>query len=365
MIDVETSLIKFALYVFLLPPFVNAYVTSFSHRQQLNSAKLSLNHCMALNLANLSPQEVLQGSDLAYQIKKGPHPLSPPAFLMELPLNYSVNPIPSIPELTITRIAHDPDIFHLENVSSMEEHLSLMEHASNQGMEYSGTKSGDMVKQRVNSYTAWIYPNEGDADNRAVRVANFMTDVLSHLFVREELKGSPASVSHGKKEDYSELDCIAEAMQVVKYEPGGRYDVHHDGYNRFATVLTYLNGIAGTWFPYAVLEKKNYGVAVDYNESEIPDMAADNVAADKIPGQDGLLVVGAENDTRYETNDNILRINRGDAIVFYNYDWIEKMADDPNVPPTGPMLNWRSIHSGMETEKEKWIGTHWFHVQVQ
>lgn len=165
---------------------------------------------MALNLAESSPQEDLQASDLAYQIKKGPHPLSPPDFLMELPLNYSVSPIPSIPELTITRIAHDPEIFHLENVSSMEDHLSLMEHASNQGMTYSGTKSGDIVKQRVNSYTAWIYPDEGDADNRALNVADFMTDVFSHLLVREELKGSTASTSYGIGEDSNDSMVLQE-----------------------------------------------------------------------------------------------------------------------------------------------------------
>mmetsp|Transcript_6121 Transcript_6121/g.11602 ORF Transcript_6121/g.11602 Transcript_6121/m.11602 type:complete len:95 (+) Transcript_6121:1040-1324(+) len=58
---------------------------------------------------------------------------------------------------------------------------------------------------------------------------------------------------------------------------------------------------------------------------------------------------------------NVLRIEKGDALLFYNYDWIENLDGDEDVPQTGPIINWRSIHSGMRTTEEKWIATNWFY----
>ena len=50
-----------------------------------------------------------------------------------------------------------------------------------------------------------------------------------------------------------------EDLQVLKYEPGGEYALHHDGYRRLATMIYYLNGVAGTWFPFAGLETLDDG----------------------------------------------------------------------------------------------------------
>ena len=102
----------------------------------------------------------------------------------------------------------------------------------------------------------------------------------------------------------------------------------------------------------------------------------DNVAQDKVPGKDGLLVVGSE----YEHNEkekvgvgsnHIVKVNPGDAIVFYGYDWIEtnqqnatdSIMEDGDFPPTGPLMNYRSIHTGLTADKdEKWIATNWFRL---
>ena len=111
------------------------------------------------------------------------------------------------------------------------------------GMEYSGTSSGDVVSQRLNSYTSWIYPDddsgkycsEESSESATVDdgkdIARYMTELSAALFC-------PSFES-------SSFSWKAEPLQVVRYEVGGKYDIHHDGYNRFLTVLTYLNGVAG------------------------------------------------------------------------------------------------------------------------
>ena len=161
-------------------------------------------------------------------------------------------------------------------------------------MEYSGTKSGDMVKQRFNSYTSWIkqYDDNNDEEDpkgegkmKARAIASHMTDLSSFLFVRDELK------DYG---DESTVVADCEPLQVVRYEPGGKYDVHHDAMERFLTVLTYLNGVAGTWFPYAQVEEYSKG-KVGVVDEQAPDMTSkDTIAKDKTPGKDGVLIVGKE-----------------------------------------------------------------------
>lgn len=138
-----------------------------------------------------------------------------------------------------------------------------------------------------------------------------------------------------------------------------------------------LVSVTRTWFPYAVLDKDEYDKLKHSNtQDDIPDLTINNVAKDKIKGKDGLLIVGSENDlddnTSLENNSHIIKVNPGDAIVFYNYDWIDSYnrsdlndleIDGDIPPPTGPFINFRSIHTGLTTTKdEKWIVTNWFNV---
>lgn len=104
----------------------------------------------------------------------------------------------------------------------------------------------------------------------------------------------------------------------------------------------------------------------------------ETVGKDKTPGKDGILVVGSEyefEDGSIYDNPNIVKVNPGDAIAFYSYDWIETKNNDSNgrldssppnpdqSPPTGPFMNFRSLHTGMTaTKKEKWIATNWFRL---
>jgi hypothetical protein len=54
----------------------------------------------------------------------------------------------------------------------------------------------------------------------------------------------------GSASDRGDDASYAEDMQVAMYDAGGGYDYHHDGFGRYLTVLSYLNGVGGTYFPF-------------------------------------------------------------------------------------------------------------------
>ena len=292
-----------------------------------------------------------------FEIYKTNHPLSPPLDLLDLEIGEKVNPYENI---TITKLASNPHIYLLKNFIGSSLREKLIEEATDKGMEYSGTKAGE-VKQRVNSYTAWVKPhsNKSEDDNEdekcnenihgAEQIATVMTKMSSWIFLPDFFR---EHMANGEKLFHEEN------LQIVKYDVDGKFDVHHDGLSRFLTVLTYLNGVAGTWFPYAIVEKK--GAVDNDDEDEPPNMHAGNVAAEKEVGKDGIVILGNDDD-RFEESRNVVKVEAGDAIAFYNYDWLVNFNNDPNIPSTGPIMNWRSIHSGLKTEKkEKWIATNWF-----
>ena len=181
------------------------------------------------------------------EIQKENHILMPPTPLQSLHLHEEIAPLASLPDLKVTRLSFDPPIFLLQNfLPTPTEQLSMIMGAVNKGMEYSGTKSGNIVSQRYKSYTSWIHPDDrlddaeeisdvdNDFDTNALEIAHYMTEISALLFFPEHLSTPNSSKS-----------VIAEAVQVVRYELGGNYSFHHDGFNRFLSVLSYLNGIAG------------------------------------------------------------------------------------------------------------------------
>lgn len=301
-----------------------------------------------------------------YEILKKDHPLAPPSYLQNLKLNESINPIPSLTDLTITRVCSFPDIFLIRNLLSNHQVHHIIDYAKASTMEYSETKSGNRVNQRMNSYSCWIHPtqrNKEEEECPAQAITDYMTEINSIIFVSEILK---ELLEEG---DESNSIYDAEPLQVVKYKVGGKFDVHHDGFNRFLTVLTYLNDVAGTWFPYAIIDEDVEGIGINIDESEIPDMKSPDIAKDKYPGRNGLVII-SDKDESYEedmNNRHIVRVRPGDAVAFFNYDWIinfdEEMHND--VPRTGPLMNWRSIHSGLSTKDEKWIATNWFRINIK
>ena len=188
-----------------------------------------------------------QTLSVSYKIKKDDDRVCPPSKIRSLPLGRKIFPLQSLPDLSITKLSLDPPLFLMKNfLSTPDEQIAMIMTAVHQGMHYSGTSSGDLVSQRFKSYTSWVYPENGttvddqdgnEFENDGRKVARFMTELSSFLFFPEYFSnGDTCKKSH---------QCTAEAVQVVRYEVGGKYDTHHDGYNRFLTVLCYLNGIAG------------------------------------------------------------------------------------------------------------------------
>ena len=180
-----------------------------------------------------------------------------------------------------------------------------------------------------------------------------MTDLSSFLFVRNELKA------------YHNESAIvlvdSEPLQVVHYEIDGKYDIHHDAMSRFLTVLTYVNGVAGTWFPYAQVEEIDQENQTRMDDQP-PDITSGEIATDKTPGIDGLLITGLEHADDQPLTKHVVHVEPGDAVVFYNYEWVNKVSkgDGTSGGFNGPIMNWRSLHSGRPTQLQKWIATNWF-----
>ncbi len=343
----------------------------------------------------------------SYEILKEMHPLSPPMALVDLSVGEAMA-IESLPgNVSIIRVSYDPAIFLLKNFISDDACVLLMDQARMQGMEYAGTSAGNQVSQRRNSFTSWIHPyqdgmpdddddssagtsNDDNHDHdpsplkqKAQKITAYMTEVSRLLFTPDYLREKEEEYSSRGGDDEFASMYDAEPLQIVKYDIDGKYDVHHDGLNRFMTILTYLNGVAGTWFPYAEVEESDNRNS-PLLDQDIPDMESGAVADDKVVGEDGLVVVSNDDDPSSPLSSSgesrhVVRVDAGDAIVFYNYDWIQTFGDDAStqggdtvvdsssssdegeIPPTGPMMSWKSIHSGLKTSKEKWIGTNWFY----
>ena len=149
---------------------------------------------------------------------------------------------------------------------------------------------------------------------------------------------------------------------MARYDAGGNFDYHHDGYGRYLTVLYYLNGVGGTYFPFgddddratmgvggdggallAAATSKGFadearGVLIVGKEGSDAYTAADFAPSPSVHRRDSRLVVNPK---------NIVRIGPGDAVAFYSYD-IDGVRD------------MRTLHCSLTVPEEKWISTCWF-----
>lgn len=161
-----------------------------------------------------------------------------------------------------------------------------------------------------------------------------MTELSTLQFVTDYLKAMDES--EGTRRMYK-----AGALQVVRYEAKERHDAQHDGFDRFLTILTYyLNGAVGTWFPYAVVDDEE---PFEELQHEAPDMRSETVASDRTPSNDGLLIVSM--DDLKELGENVVKVEPGDAVLFYNYDWIENLS--PKVTQPHPQICHQPVHKSL------------------
>ncbi len=215
-----------------------------------------------------------------------------------------------------------------------------MQAAQTQGMKVAGTRHSGENTVRKNSYLTWIDPfsiNTTDEDD--------WRDASS--VARDTIFKSRSCFAHSVMNDsMNNADlamCSPEDLQVAKYDKGGRFDYHHDGYSRYLTVLSYLNGVGGTFFPFGGMTDELEGI--DFTNEDEVSVLSFKRKLEKC----GILIVGEEGSDAYLQSafvkpKQVVQIEAGDAVAFYNY-----MA--------GGEKDLRLLHCSLPVSTEKWITT--------
>ncbi|KAL7439342.1 hypothetical protein ACHAXM_009594 [Skeletonema potamos] len=273
------------------------------------------------------------------------NPLGPPDFLSNLSVGESIRSYGK----NITRLSSSPDIFLVKDLISTDDRNTLMEAAETQGMKVAGTRQSGENTVRKNSYLAWIDPysitttGEGSDWRDAPSVAR-ETIVKSRLCFAHDVMNDLIN-------DVVSMDfCFAEDLQVAKYDKDGRFDYHHDGYSRYLTVLSYLNGVGGTFFPFGGMRDELEGIDFS-NEDEVSVLSFKRQLE-----RCGILIVGEEGSDGYLQSafvkpKQVVHIEAGDAIAFYNY-------------MSGGEKDLRVLHCSLPVPQEKWISTAWFRSEA-
>ena len=273
------------------------------------------------------------------------NPLGPPEELSGLSLGQTIH----LHDKDITRLSSSPDIFLIKDLIPKDDRTTLIQAAESQGiMKIAGTRQSGENTIRKNSFISWIDPytlssNKDEGENDDWREAPTVA--------RETILKSRLCFAHSVMNDIiNNVDniavCSAEDLQIAKYNNGGSYDYHHDGYGRYLTCLCYLNGIGGTYFPFANMSKNELD-GIDFtNENEVSVLSLKK-QFDKC----GMLIVGEEGQDAYLQSSfvkpkTIIQIDAGDAIAFYNY------------MPSGEK-DLRQLHCSLPVPQEKWIATSW------
>ena len=270
------------------------------------------------------------------------NPIGPPTILSNLAVGETFSTSSSV----VTRLSRSPELFHIKNFVSQADREILMHAASNQGMTTAGTKSSEANTIRKDSYLTWLDPYDisGSLSTETLSTARNLVFKSGALFAHETMH---KIIQEGGRVDY----FFAEDLQVAKYDTNGKFDFHHDGYSRYLTVLAYLNGIGGTYFPFVNTGIKDHDFYADNEASAIES------AKKRLVGNEGLLVVGREDADSYIAaigqvhSGSILNMEAGDAIAFYNYK------------PDGEK-DWRALHCSLPVPQEKWISTCWFRSEA-
>eukprot|EP00658_Telonema_sp_P-2_P059148 TRINITY_DN4788_c0_g1_i2.p1 TRINITY_DN4788_c0_g1~~TRINITY_DN4788_c0_g1_i2.p1 ORF type:complete len:489 (+),score=87.28 TRINITY_DN4788_c0_g1_i2:106-1467(+) len=129
-----------------------------------------------------------------------------------------------------------------------------------------------------------------------------------------------------------------EEIQVVRYRPGGHYNVHHDsfpsasGESRMATVLIYLNDRS------TMNESTNDKLVKSFSGGETWFPPEDRPGSDYISCQGGIRVVPKKNR----------------AVLFYN------LVAGSHMPSEGGLVDVASWHAGCRVRAgEKWVASQW------
>tara|TARA_B110001452_G_scaffold166103_1_gene138628 strand:- start:642 stop:1589 length:948 start_codon:yes stop_codon:yes gene_type:complete len=262
-------------------------------------------------------------------------------------------------EFAVARMSSSPACFHVRGLLSEAECDHIVASADTTGMVQATTNGGD---GRHNCGVAWL-PVERSGRSVPCQTAASIAWWCEQIFLTPEVQAPESWAAGGGS---------FESMQVLKYQAGGEFKPHLDasslftghGYagqgdtHRVLTVLLYLNGVGGTWFPLATTDGSDAGAyaaggddaaAAPGDEPPSSQLAAltaeynllmEAIAAarSRVPGRDGLLASPS----------------KGDAVAFYNY------VDDG----TGD-LDRTALHAGLPAPSERSVGTLWYSLRFE
>uniref|UniRef100_A0A7S4V4R4 Fe2OG dioxygenase domain-containing protein n=1 Tax=Ditylum brightwellii TaxID=49249 RepID=A0A7S4V4R4_9STRA len=264
---------------------------------------------------------------------------------------------------TAERISNEPNAFLLRNVLTKEECRDIIQEALTSNMTTAQTRGEEENSSRRQSSVAWLSSDKSTSTSMLSLLQNDVNSILVNPQI--------TTAEHFR----------IEPLQVLQYQKGGRYLTHHDGHPRFLTVIHYLNGVAGTWFPFAKVDavdpldflEEGYTAAEVreqfYQTRQNVGVASSMENMNVVPGTHGIVLV--ERDIWVEEGSpsleesGIVPVDAGDALVFYNYetnyeddDKKESNDDGIRIPPRE---DWRALHAGLPSMKgSKWIANHWF-----
>ena len=280
----------------------------------------------------------------------------------------------------VQQVSNAPVMFRLRNFVSQEERNGLIHRAQCSPQDLTDYSSDN---RRNRSLVSWLSNDDPVSTSLANSIMKWILDDDDHK--------NQKNITIGSNDDM----FVTEELQIVKYNPNGEFKLHHDEGGRIVTVLYYLNGIAGTWFPLATTAYNPSTIDTNENHQEEPrpspsrrndslpptnEEDAIQRVQKLIPGIDGILTVGNSShhyccdDAQYESdsdlshnedvnngsssnnNNAIVPIQPGDALVFSNFINSASTQNTMNNE-----IDWNAIHAGLPAIEEKWIATHWFH----
>jgi prolyl 4-hydroxylase len=259
--------------------------------------------------------------------------------------------------LKLVCLSETPLIFKVSSFVSEDECEQIMGRASSQleksfvmggqkatSDDSTGDENSDKSDEEKNiandqlyrsSYNAWLH-----SDDLAVSLQRRLASVT----------GFPLQLFQQKSEE----------LQVVKYEHGGQFKVHHDSsafHSRLLTALIYLNDVpeslgGETWFPFAG-ERREFNLSIEEAISTALNMYPNTSPSRNITEipepKIGLYV----------------RPVQGEAIIFFNH--LSSGAIDPAAVHAGlPMASTLSKTAELELSEngetktfDKWIANYW------
>mmetsp|Transcript_31366 Transcript_31366/g.47419 ORF Transcript_31366/g.47419 Transcript_31366/m.47419 type:complete len:341 (+) Transcript_31366:121-1143(+) len=257
----------------------------------------------------------------------------------------------------VKRLAHNSDVFHLKGFLTEWECQAIMHEAKynyKTGMTKALSNSED-PRDRTNCKVAWL------GDSRIGGICGMIGNAVEDTFVTNEARMS--------------MNPMRSDLQVLNYQEGGGFVLHHDSHDRIVTVITFLNGVGETWLPLVDVDGGNNGIFPKHSYEQDQNLESLEEATDMVsdyglkPGASGILLSGNVRDDNHSdrvrdkqcfrkgrlgsNNQHVVYMDPGDAVAFYSYGANGKK-------------DFQSIHAGIPLDfkgKEgKWIATSWFHA---